>query len=101
MTGCYDGDTLLSLWRLVFAESGYTGDIGNTGTGLPPRRATFDPRSVIVGIVMEKVAVVFLSTYRHVPWQCLKLYHKRFLPHPFQFIISPLFYLLTSYITSY
>jgi hypothetical protein len=54
-----------------------------------------------MGIVVEKVALGFLITYRHVPWQYLKLYHKLFLPHPFQFIISPFLYLLTSYLTSY
>jgi hypothetical protein len=94
----YEGDALR---RLVFAESGYIGDIGNTGTGLPPRRAAFDPRLVIVGNVVEKVVLVFLSRSRHVPWQYLKLYHKRFLPHPFLFIINSLFYQLTSYLTSY
>ena len=97
---CYDGDRI-SLWHLVFAESGYTGDIGNTGTGLPLHRAAFDPRSVIVGFVVEKVALGFVSLSRQVPWHYLKLYHKRFLPHPFQFIISSLIYLLTSYFTSY
>ena len=77
---CYNGDRI-SLWRLVFAESGYTGDIGNTGTGLPPRRAAFHPRAVNVGIVVGKVSLGFLSPSRHVPWQYLRLYHKSCLPH--------------------
>jgi len=55
---CYNGDRT-SLWRLVFAESGYTGDIGNTGTGLTPRNAAFHPRVVNVGIVVEKVSLGF------------------------------------------
>ena len=73
---------------------------GNTGTGLPRRRTAFDSRAVNVGIVVEKMSLGLLNPSRHVPWQNLKLYHKRFLPHPFQFIISALFYLLTSCLTS-
>jgi hypothetical protein len=72
----------------VFAESVYNADIRNTGSGLLPRRAAFDPRSDNVGLVVDKVALGFLSHSRHVLRQYLKLYQKRFLPHPFRFIIS-------------
>jgi hypothetical protein len=50
-----------------------------------------------VGFVVDKVALGFLSPSRHVPWQYLKLGHKPFLPHPFQFSINSLSYLLTSH----